>query len=106
MLRVRNLALNAAAEPFDHDFVDQGITTVIGGNASGKTLLARMIAGLERPVRGRLSLDHVDICILPPGRRPVALVTQAFVNYANWNVRDNLASPMLAAGVDAQTRDV
>ncbi len=101
MLRVRNLALNAGAEPFDHDFIDQGITTVIGRNASGKTLLARIIAGLERPAQGQLYLDDVDLGALKPGARPVALVTQAFVNYPNWSVRDNLASPMRAAGVAA-----
>ena len=99
MLSLRNLTLKPGGVPFCHDFADSAITVVVGRNASGKTALTRVIAGLDLPVQGQLLLDDVDITAMTPGARSVALVTQAFVNYPNWTVRDNLASPMRAAGV-------
>ena len=37
---------------------------------------------------------------LSPQKRSVAVVFQAFVNYPNWSVQQNIASPMVAAGKD------
>lgn len=104
MLSLRNLVLKPGGTPFSHDFAGSAITVVVGRNASGKTALTRIIAGLESPVAGELLLDDIDITRQTPGQRPVALVTQAFVNYPNWTVRDNLASPMRAARVAAAER--
>jgi glycerol transport system ATP-binding protein len=104
LLSIRNLVLIAGGIPFSHDFAGSAITVVVGRNASGKTALTRVIAGLAAPVEGQLLLNDVDITRLTPGERSVALVTQAFVNYPNWTVRDNLASPMRAAGIDVAQR--
>ena len=70
-----------------------------GCNRSGKTRLCRLIAGLEAPPRGAILLDGADITRLPPARRSVALVYQAFVNYPNLTVFENIASPLVAQRV-------
>jgi len=80
-----------------HSFRPGAITVVLGRNGSGKTRLCRLIAGLEIPASGRIELDGVDVTRLAPGKRSVALVYQAFVNYPNLTVFENIASPLRAA---------
>jgi glycerol transport system ATP-binding protein len=100
LLSFDSIRLNTQAAAFSHDFDTATITVVLGRNASGKTLLARIVAGLERPAAGRLLLDNRDLTDEPPGKRSVALVNQAFVNYPHWTVARNIASPMVAAGAE------
>jgi sodium transport system ATP-binding protein len=40
---------------------DGAITTLLGGNGSGKTTTIRMIAGLVRPDRGAARIDGIDV---------------------------------------------
>jgi glycerol transport system ATP-binding protein len=94
MLALSDIALGEGA--IDHDFAPGTITVVLGRNRSGKTRLCRLIAGLERPERGRVLLDGEDVTAVPPGDRSVAMVYQTFVNYPNLTVFENLASPLRA----------
>ncbi len=117
MLELCGVALKAGARPINHQFPSGGITVVLGRNHSGKTLLCRVLAGLAEPAAGELKLDGQSLSGVSPGARPVALVYQAFVNYPNWTVRENIASPMLAAlksgagsldraGIDVEVREI
>jgi glycerol transport system ATP-binding protein len=100
MLALRDIALGEGA--IDHGFAPGTITVVLGRNRSGKSRLCRLIAGLERPERGHVLLDGVDVTALPPGKRSVALVYQTFVNYPNLTVFENLASPLRARRAPAE----
>ena len=111
MLELRDLVLKPGAEPIAHTFAGGRITVVLGRNHSGKTLLCRTLAGLAEPVAGGVYLEGKTLAGIDPGRRPVSLVYQAFVNYPDWTVFDNIASPMVAARaaketIDAQVRDI
>ncbi len=75
------------------------LTTILGRTGAGKTSLMRAIAGLLTPDSGRIALAGSDWTRLPPWRRPVAMVTQQFINYPHLNVRDNVAFPLVRAGV-------
>lgn len=55
-----------------------------------------MIAGLDVPAGGAIELDGEDVTRTTPGERDVALVYQAFVNYPNLTVFDNIGSPLRA----------
>jgi glycerol transport system ATP-binding protein len=94
MLAIHEIPLGS--RPVSHRFAPGAITVVLGRNRSGKTRLCRLIAGLETPGSGRVELDGIDVTDQPPGRRDVALVYQAFVNYPNLSVHDNIASPLVA----------
>ncbi|MAT83429.1 MAG: ABC transporter, partial [Gammaproteobacteria bacterium] len=94
MLAVHDLPLGAV--PFSHEFAGGAINVVLGRNRSGKTRLSRLLAGLEPAAPGTIQIDGVDVTAAPPGERPVALVYQAFVNYPNLTVFDNIASPLKA----------
>lgn len=106
MLEVSDVRLAAVDEAgFSHTFSAGEITVVLGANRSGKTNLCRLIAGLHTDARGEVRLDDSDIAALKPRQRPVSLVYQAFVNYPNLSVRDNIASPMRARRVAAGDRN-
>ena len=75
------------------------LTTILGRTGAGKTSLMRAIAGLLLPDRGRVALSGADWTRLPPWKRPVAMVTQQFINYPHLSVRDNVAFPLVRAGM-------
>lgn len=96
MLELQSVVLEAGRAPISHRFEAGQISVVLGRNHSGKTRLARVIAGLDRQQSGQILLNGQEITSEPPGMRSVALVYQNFVNYPNWTVYENLASPLKA----------
>lgn len=96
-LAVEQMQLNPLSRPFDHVFPAGAITVVLGGNDAGKTDLCRIVAGL--PSRGkvaRIMADGADITSLPTRKRSVGYVYQAFINFPNFTVFENIASPLKA----------
>ena len=90
---------------FDHQFAAGQITVVLGANQSGKTNLCRLVAGQNSHARGQVLLNGVDLQTVDPRKRPVSMVYQAFVNYPNLTVAQNIASPLLARrGDDAMDK--
>jgi len=80
--------------------IESGATNVIlGRTLAGKTSLLRLMAGLDRPTRGRIFLDGRDVTGLFVRRRSVAMVYQQFVNYPSMTVFDNIASPLKMGGM-------
>ena len=102
MLSISALNLGGK-QPFTHRFPPGAITVVLGRNNSGKTRLARAIAGLEATPAGTIAIDNIDVSLVDVRRRSVALVNQAFVNYPNWNVFRNIASPLYAKSVSPKS---
>jgi ABC-type sugar transport system ATPase subunit len=78
---------------------------VLGPSGSGKTTLLRIIAGLEKPSRGRVIMDGVVVAdgergfSIPPQRRDVGMVFQTWALYPNMRVFDNIAFPLEIKGV-------
>jgi glycerol transport system ATP-binding protein len=85
-------------EGFDQVFSPGEISVVLGANQSGKTDLCRLIAGLNTQARGQVVLDGVDLSGFGPRQRSVGMVYQAFINYPNLSVAENIASPLKAKG--------
>ena len=73
------------------------VTVLLGPTLSGKTSLLRIMAGLDRPTSGRLSVDGRDVTGIGVRRRNVAMVYQQFVNYPSLTVYENIASPLRMA---------
>ena len=106
MLYLHQTRLAPDAEAFEHEFASGTLNVVLGRNRSGKTNLCRLIAGLNCSATGDVNLDGEMISDLRPQARSVAVVFQAFVNYPNWTVAQNIGSPMRAQGVARRDRDV
>lgn len=51
---------------------------ILGGSGSGKSATLRLIAGLDQGAAARLSLAGADLHALPPPRRGIAYVPQAY----------------------------
>ncbi|MBC7356479.1 MAG: ABC transporter ATP-binding protein [Desulfomicrobiaceae bacterium] len=72
---------------------------LLGRTQAGKTSLLRIMAGLDRPSKGRVLVDGNDVTGVSVRRRSVAMVYQQFINYPSQTVFDNIASPLRIAGV-------
>jgi len=74
----------------------EGITGLLGPSSCGKSMTLKCIAGIERPDRGRITLDgrvlfdseaHID---LKPQERRVGYLFQNYALFPNMTVRQNL----------------
>ena len=70
---------------------------LLGKTLAGKTTFLRLLAGLEKPTSGEIWFDRKNVTTLPVQRRNIAMVYQQFINYPNWRVYDNIASPLTVA---------
>jgi iron(III) transport system ATP-binding protein len=64
---------------------------LLGPSGCGKTTTLRMIAGLEEPDSGRITLDGEDITGLSPERRGFGMVFQNYALFPHLNVFENVA---------------
>ncbi|MDW8084474.1 MAG: ABC transporter ATP-binding protein [Candidatus Caldarchaeum sp.] len=75
--------------------VEEGELFVIAGPpGSGKSMILRMVAGLEMPDSGEIYLGNERITHLPPHSRGVSMVFQSLALYPNKTVLENIAFPL------------
>lgn len=76
----------------DRDFI-----TLLGPSGCGKTTTLRMIAGLERPTRGKITINDVVVfdsekgINLPPDKRDVGFLFQNYALWPHMTVYQNIA---------------
>src|SRR4051812_17477117 len=63
---------------------------LVGPSGCGKSTLLRMIAGLEDPSSGRISIDGQVVNEVSPKHRGVAMVFQSYALYPHMSVRENI----------------
>ncbi len=63
---------------------------IVGPSGSGKTTLLRVVAGLEAPCEGTVSLAGRDLAGVPPCDRDVAMVFQSHLLFPHLSVERNL----------------
>ncbi len=73
--------------------------TLLGPSGCGKTTLLRLVAGLETPDRGRITLDGADLTPLPPEKRQVNTVFQSYALFPHMTVFENVAFGLRLKGV-------
>lgn len=64
---------------------------IIGPSGAGKTTLLRIIAGLEKPTNGEVSLDGRDLGTISTEKRNVAMLFQDYALFPHLSVYDNIA---------------
>jgi spermidine/putrescine transport system ATP-binding protein len=65
--------------------------SMLGPSGCGKTTMLRMIAGFEAPDRGRILLQGADVTHLPPRKRNVNMVFQAYGLFPHMTAGENIA---------------
>lgn len=92
---------------------DASFVVLLGPTGAGKTTTLRVIAGLDKPDGGQVSIGGLSMNGLPPAQRDVAMVFQQYSLYPHLSVRENLAFPlksplikMSAADIDTKIRQV
>ncbi len=92
-------------DKFDLTIPDREFLVLLGPSGCGKTTTMRMIAGLEDPSDGQITIDGRDVTHLEPKDRDVAMVFQSYALYPNMNVYENIRFPLKVRGVDPATHD-
>lgn len=81
---------------------DRGFTVLTGPAGCGKSLLLRLLVGLETPDSGHVVVDGRDVTNDAPADRPVGYVPQSFALYPHLTVRKNIAYPLALAGAPSR----
>lgn len=74
-----------------------GFNILLGTTLSGKTSLIQLMAGLERPTSGEVWFNGKNVTGVSVQKRNVSMVHQQFINYPNFSVYNNIASPLKVA---------
>jgi glycerol transport system ATP-binding protein len=88
----------------DLEFETGSRNVILGRTLAGKTSLLRIMAGLDRPSRGQVLVDGVDVTGVSVRKRGIAMVYQQFINYPSLTVYNNIASPLRRSGL--KKRDI
>jgi glycerol transport system ATP-binding protein len=113
-LELRNVSKRVEAETHIADvsltLARGSLNVLLGPTLSGKTTLLRLMAGLDVPTEGQVLVNGKDVTGTPVQKRSVAMVYQQFINFPNFTVYENIASPLRVAGVakddiDRRVRD-
>jgi putative spermidine/putrescine transport system ATP-binding protein len=80
------------------------LVALIGPSGCGKSTVLKLIAGFLSPHRGRVLLGGEDATRLPPMRRDLGIVFQAYALFPHMSALDNVAYPLKVRGVVAVER--
>jgi multiple sugar transport system ATP-binding protein len=80
-----------ASRDLNLEISDGEFLVLVGPSGSGKSTVLRMIAGLEKPTGGTITIGDRDVTRLPPQERDIAMVFQSYALYPHMTVRENMA---------------
>lgn len=80
-----------AVRSLDLDIADGEFFSLLGPSGCGKTTTLRMIAGLEFPTQGSISIYGEEMGLRPPNKRPVNTVFQSYALFPHMSVAENVS---------------
>ncbi|GHB10948.1 ABC transporter ATP-binding protein [Salinicola rhizosphaerae] len=109
-ITLRNLHKRFSGDAIALDGVDLEIRageffTLLGPSGCGKTTLLRLLAGLEAPNEGSLTIGGKDVTETPPHLRSVNTVFQSYALFPHLSVHDNIAFGLRMKGIPAAERE-
>ena len=108
-LELKNVTKRVGAEVYIYEtnlVVEEGTFNILlGSTLAGKTTLMQLMAGIQAPTSGSILNDGKDVTGVPVQKRNVSMVYQQFINYPNFTVYENIASPLRVAGLEKTAID-
>ncbi|SKA32652.1 ABC transporter ATP-binding protein [Consotaella salsifontis] len=89
---------NAVLKDFNLTIAKGEFISLLGPSGCGKTTMLRIIAGFESATTGRVRIGGEDVTRLPPNKRHIGMVFQAYALFPNLSVFDNVAFGLKVAG--------
>ena len=80
------------------------LVALLGPSGCGKTTALRILAGLDEPTSGTVSVDGRDITEVSPNKRDMGMVFQAYSLFPHLTVLDNVAFGLKLRGKDKEQR--
>ena len=74
----------------DLDIATGEFVSLLGPSGCGKTTALRLVAGFDRPSSGRVVIDGKDVTGVPPNRRDIGMVFQAYSLFPNMTAVRNV----------------
>lgn len=96
---------NRVVKDFNLEIEKGEFVSLLGPSGCGKTTVLRMVAGFETPSSGNISIEGQDILGIPPARRKIGMVFQAYALFPNLTVAQNVAFGLKVAGVGREQRN-
>ena len=94
-IKIENVAKRfgsyTALEDIDLDVADREFLVLLGASGCGKTTLLRLIAGLDYPTAGDISIGGQRVNNLAPRDRGIAMVFQNYAVFPHLTVFENIA---------------
>lgn len=84
----------AALKSVDLEIQPGEFFALLGPSGSGKSTTLRLLAGLDKPTRGRIFFDGADVTAKGAQDRDVAMVFQSYALYPHMTVAQNIAFPL------------
>ncbi|HEY3679863.1 MAG TPA: ABC transporter ATP-binding protein [Bradyrhizobium sp.] len=85
---------------------DEGsLLVLLGPSGCGKSTTLRLIAGLEQPDSGTVSIGGTDVTHLTPAQRKIAMVFQSYALFPHLSVAENIIFGLRVRGVSRAERD-
>ena len=78
---------------------DGEMLVIVGASGCGKSTLLRLVAGLETPTTGTITIAGRDVTNLDPSQRDIAMVFQNYALYPHMSVFDNMAYGLRIRGL-------
>lgn len=84
--------------------------SIMGSSGSGKSTMMNILGCLDKPTKGKYTLDGIDISKTPDSRlseirnKKIGFVFQSFNLLPKLNALENVELPMIYAGSDTTTR--
>jgi multiple sugar transport system ATP-binding protein len=93
-----------ALKALDLEVEEGEFVSILGPSGCGKTTLLRMLAGLEQPTAGEISIGGDVVTNMSPSERNIAMVFQSYALYPHMTVAGNIEYPLKKRGVTRAER--
>jgi multiple sugar transport system ATP-binding protein len=94
-----------AVDDLSIEVADREFLVLLGPSGCGKSTALRMIAGLEDPTGGTITIGDRVVNDVEPKERDVAMVFQSYALYPHMTVRGNIEFPLKSRHVEKEERD-